>query len=95
MNLELLLRLDYPLTRLIIGLLGVYAFVGINALVLVWVERKVAGHVQLRPGPLHVGPHGLLQTVLDAVKLMASSSSPRRAATRSCSGPRRYWPSRR
>ena len=44
MNLELLLRLDYPLTRLIIGLLGVYAFIGINALVLVWVERKVAGH---------------------------------------------------
>ncbi len=70
MNLEPLMHLDFPLTRLILWLLCVFAFVGLNALVLVWVERKVAGHMQLRPGPLHVGPHGLLQTVVDAVKLM-------------------------
>ncbi|HCR12152.1 MULTISPECIES: NADH-quinone oxidoreductase subunit NuoH [Solidesulfovibrio] len=70
MNLEQLLSLDYPLTRLVIGLLCIFAFVGLNGLVLVWVERKVAGHCQLRPGPLHVGPHGLLQPLVDAVKLI-------------------------
>ena len=70
MNLEQLLSLDYPLTRLVIGLLCIFAFVGLNGLILVWVERKVAGHCQLRPGPLHVGPHGLLQPLVDAVKLI-------------------------
>jgi len=70
MNMDMLLSLDYPLTRLVIGLLGIFAFVGLNGLILVWVERKVAGHCQYRPGPLHVGPHGLLQPLVDAVKLM-------------------------
>ncbi|EHJ49439.1 NADH dehydrogenase (quinone) [Solidesulfovibrio carbinoliphilus subsp. oakridgensis] len=70
MNLDLLLSLDYPLTRLVIGLLCIFAFVGLNGLVLVWVERKVAGFAQLRPGPLHVGPYGLLQPIVDAVKLI-------------------------
>ncbi len=65
-----LLSLDFPLTRLVIGLVAIFAFVGLNGLLLVWVERKVAGHVQLRPGPLHVGPFGLLQPIVDAVKLV-------------------------
>lgn len=56
--------------RLILGLLIVLGFASLNALFLVWLERKVAGHIQLRPGPMEVGPHGLLQTIMDAVKLM-------------------------
>jgi len=35
-----------------------------------WVERKVLAHIQLRPGPYRVGPHGLLQPVADIIKLM-------------------------
>ena len=56
--------------RLILGLLIVLGFASLNALFLVWLERKVAGHIQLRPGPMEVGPHGLLQTIMDAIKLM-------------------------
>ena len=54
----------------VVGLLLILGFVQINALALIWVERKVAGHIQLRPGPMEVGPHGLLQTLADGIKLM-------------------------
>jgi len=37
---------------------------------LVWIERKVLAHIQLRPGPYRVGPHGLLQPLSDLIKLM-------------------------
>ncbi len=57
--------------RIIIGLFIVLGFSQLNALFLVWLERKVAGHIQLRPGPMEVGPHGLLQTIADGIKLVA------------------------
>ena len=56
--------------RMIVGLIGVITLVSVNALFLIWMERKVAAHMQLRPGPMEVGPHGAIQTVADALKLM-------------------------
>ncbi|GAB6175793.1 NADH-quinone oxidoreductase subunit NuoH [Desulfobaculum senezii] len=68
---EMIYGIPLPLFQIVVGLVLLAAFVGVNAVLLVWMERKVAGHFQRRPGPFEVGPHGLLQTVADAVKLIA------------------------
>ncbi len=42
----------------------------VGAMIGVYVERKIAGWIQARLGPKHVGPQGLLQTIADTVKLL-------------------------
>jgi NADH-quinone oxidoreductase subunit H len=49
---------------IIINFIAVYA--GVNTLL----ERKIAAHMQARVGPYQVGPHGSLQWLADALKLM-------------------------
>ena len=56
--------------RLIVALVAIIAFVCCNVVVLVYMERKIAGFVQRRPGPYEVGPQGILQVVCDGLKLV-------------------------
>ncbi len=49
---------------------AVMGFITVNALFLIWLERKVSARMQRRYGPTEVGPFGLLQTLADMLKLI-------------------------
>jgi NADH-quinone oxidoreductase subunit H len=59
---------------LIVGQIGVLLLVFVclllSAAVMVYAERKIAGHVQQRFGPYLVGPSGVLQPFADVMKLL-------------------------
>jgi NADH-quinone oxidoreductase subunit H len=59
------------LLRLLLFLVALIAFAAGNAAYLVWLERKVAAHIQCRIGPKEVGPFGLFQPLVDGLKLMS------------------------
>ena len=54
----------------VVKALIVFAVLMTTLAYLQWVERKVIAHIQVRPGPYRVGPHGLLQPLADVIKLI-------------------------
>jgi NADH-quinone oxidoreductase subunit H len=48
----------------------VLTFMSLGPVLYVYAERKIAGFMMDRLGPMRVGPYGLLQTIADTVKLI-------------------------
>jgi NADH-quinone oxidoreductase subunit H len=61
--------MEFIIITIIKAVLIMFIYVTVVAYI-VWVERKVIAHVQVRMGPSRVGPHGLLQPLADLVKLI-------------------------
>lgn len=55
---------------MVVKLVAILVFILVNALWLVYMERRVCAFMQCRLGPNRVGPHGLLQTAADIGKLL-------------------------
>jgi len=60
---------------LIVQWICIVAIVVVNICILIWLERKVAGFIQLRPGPNRLGPWGCFQTIADAIKLLTKEDT--------------------
>ncbi|MCZ7399088.1 MAG: NADH-quinone oxidoreductase subunit NuoH [Candidatus Methanoperedens sp.] len=66
LGIEFVLKIIIVLVE--VGIL--FVFVLLTVMFLTWMERKVVAMVQARYGPMVTGPRGLLQPVMDGVKLI-------------------------
>jgi len=75
--------LSHPLFVPLLTTVVIIAVFPLLAGYLVLVERKILADFQVRLGPMRVGPHGLLQPIADAVKLLLKEDVIPSAADRS------------
>jgi len=60
---------DDPWWLTAIKVLIVFVFLMLTTLFMIWAERRVIGRMQQRPGPNRAGKFGLLQSLMDGIKL--------------------------
>jgi NADH-quinone oxidoreductase subunit H len=58
-----------PLWMVLLKVVVIFAFLMVMTLFAIWAERRVIGRMQQRPGPNRAGPFGLLQSLMDGLKL--------------------------
>jgi NADH-quinone oxidoreductase subunit H len=58
-----------PWWMILLKVVAAFAFLMLMTLFAIWAERRVIGRMQQRPGPNRAGPFGLLQALLDGIKL--------------------------
>jgi NADH-quinone oxidoreductase subunit H len=60
---------------LVVKVVAVFAFLLVSVLFYIWFMRKVIADMQNRLGPMKAGPHGVLQTLADGIKLFFKEQS--------------------
>jgi NADH-quinone oxidoreductase subunit H len=73
---------DNPWVDALVRLAVLAVAIPLMPLILVYVERKILGRIQMRLGPMRVGPYGSLQTVADTIKLLTKEDLRPRSADR-------------
>src|SRR5256884_576432 len=58
-----------PRWMIVLKVVVIFVFLLLMALFLIWAERRVIGRMQQRSGPNRAGPFGLLQSLMDGLKL--------------------------
>ncbi|MDH5767443.1 MAG: NADH-quinone oxidoreductase subunit NuoH [Nitrospirota bacterium] len=69
MTIDTLINIGINIGISIINIAIVFTVAMLHVAYATYFERKVIGHMQVRLGPMRVGPHGLLQPFADGLKL--------------------------